>query len=391
MDFTKKTVKDIDVRGKRVIVRTMLNVPIEDGKIDDTMRLQAAKPTIEYLLDQGARVVLISHHSDKDQSLEPVAAALADVLNHDVSFIPSVLSSDVERAVNALKPLDVLVLENLRFHPEEEQNDDAFARSLAAYGDIFVEDDFTACHRAHASLVGIPKYLPAVAGLGLELEVDTITKALEHPKKPLVAITGGAKVSTKIPILSFLLKKVDSVFVGGAMANTFLAALGKPVGKSLVEHDQIDLANKILEEAKAAGKTILLPVDVVVASELDPPTNVRTISVDDVGENDIIADVGPQTIGQLDELFNHEGTIIWNGPAGIFETDEFSGGTTALADKIISSGAYSLVGGGDTCDFVDNAGLHDKFNFVSTGGGASLELMSGNKLPGVEALLDKEA
>lgn len=391
MSFNKKTIKDIDVRGKRVLVRTMLNVPIKNSKVDDLMRLKAAKPTIDYLLNHNARVVLISHHSHEDQSLEPAAAALANVLNHDVKFIPSVLDADVQRAVNALKPLDVLVLENLRFHPEEESNDDEFAKSLAGYADIFVEDDFTACHRAHASLVGIPKYLPAVAGLGVELEVDTITRVLEDPKRPLVAITGGAKVSTKIPILSFLLKKVDTVFVGGAMANTFLAALGKPVGKSLVEPTQIELTKQILEDAKAAGKTILLPLDVIVASELNPPANVRTVSIDDVQADDSIADLGPQTIEQLDAVIRSGGTIIWNGPVGIFETPEFSGGTKALAEKIINSNAYSLVGGGDTCDFVDNAGLHDKFSFVSTGGGASLELMSGNRLPGVEALQDKEA
>lgn len=390
MSFTKKTVKDIDVKHKRVLLRTMLNVPVNNGKVSDTMRLIAAKPTIEYLLDQGARIILISHHSHEGQSFKPVAEALEEILGHDVRFLPESTGPNVERAVKALKPLDILMLENLRFHPEEEANDADFAKQLASYADIFVEDDFTVCHREHASVVGIPQYLPAVAGLNVEREVETINTALEHPKRPLVAITGGAKVSTKIPILSFLLKKVDAVFICGAMANTFMLAWNKQIGKSLAEPDQVETARKILDDAKNQDKKIILPSDVVVATKLDPPTGVRTIWMDDVGENDIIADLGPASVGQLDEVIASAGTIIWNGPAGIFETEEFAGGTKLIAEKIINSNAYTLVGGGDTADFVDNAGLHDKFSFVSTGGGASLELMSGNTLPGVEALRDKD-
>jgi phosphoglycerate kinase len=391
LSFHKKTIRDIDVKNKRVLVRTMLNVPIKDNKVTDSMRLRAAKPTIDYLLDQGASLVLISHHSDESQSFEPVADILTDVLGHAVKFVPSVLDGSVERAVKSLKPLDILLLENLRFHSEEEANDDDFAKILASYADVFVQDDFTACHRPHASFVGIPKYLPAVAGLAVEREVDTITKALENPKRPFVAVTGGAKVSTKIPILSYLLKRVDKVFVGGAMANTFLEAQGKEVGKSLVEPEQIELATQILEKAKSDDKELLLPVDVVVAKKIDPPSEVRTVDVADIGKEEIIADIGPKTVDQLNTILQSAGTVIWNGPAGIFETKEFSEGTRALADRIIKSGAYSLVGGGDTCSFVDNAGLSSKFSFVSTGGGASLELMSGHPLPGVEALLDKES
>lgn len=388
MGFYKQTVKDIDVKNKRVLVRAMLNAPIKNGKVSDTMRLQAAKPTIDYLLDQGAKIILVSHHSHEGQSLEPVADALGDILHHPVKFMHDAL--DAEQAVKSLKPLDILILENLRFHPEEEANNDGFAKKLAQYADVFVEDDFTTCHRKHASIVGIPKYVPAVAGINVEKEVVTITQALSNPARPLVAVTGGAKVSTKVPILSFLLKQVDSVFIGGAMANTFLLAQGKPVGKSLVEPDQVELAKKILKDAAASNKQILLPIDVVVAHELDPPKNVHTINVNEVGEDDIIADLGPKTVDQLDAVLGSKGTIIWNGPVGIFETPEFAGGTTTVASKIINSGAYSVVGGGDTCDFVDDAGLFDKFGFVSTGGGASLELMSGNSLVGVEALLDKK-
>jgi len=390
MSFSKKTIRDIDVKGKRVIVRTMLNAPIKAGQVNDAMRLKAAKPTIEYLLDHGARIILISHHSHDGQSLEPVADALSKILHHDVKFIPSTIGAAAERAVKALKPLDILLLENLRFHPEEEANDIEFAKTLASYGDIFVEDDFTTCHRAHASLVGIPKYLPAVAGFGVEREVTTITNVLENPSRPLIAVTGGAKLSTKIPILSFLLAKVDAVFVGGAMANTFLAATGKSVGKSLVESDQIELSKSIIANAKKDNKKLFLPLDVVVTTSIDTPTDVRTVDINDVGNEDIIVDLGPNTIAQLDQVITDNCTIIWNGPAGIFETKEFAAGTKALADKIILSDSYSLVGGGDTCDFVNNSGLSDKFSFVSTGGGASLELMSGNSLPGVEALLDKE-
>ncbi len=390
MSFTKKTVKDIDVRHKRVLVRTMLNVPIEDGKVSDTMRLEAAKPTIEHLLNKGARIILVSHHSHEGQSLEPVAEAFEEILQHDVRFLPESTGPTVEKAVKALKPQDIILLENLRFHPEEEANDVTFAKDLASYADVFVEDDFTACHREHASIVGVTKYIPAVAGLNVEREVEAIQSVLDNPKRPLVAITGGAKVSTKIPILSFLIQKVDAVFICGAMANTFMLLWDKQLGKSLVEPDQVETARKILDDAKTQGKTVILPSDVVVAKQLDPPTGVRTVWVDDVEVDDAIADLGPASIDQIDQVLKTAGTIIWNGPAGIFETKEFSEGTERLAEKIIASDAYTLVGGGDTADYVNNAGLHDKFDFVSTGGGASLELMSGKKLPGVEALQDKE-
>lgn len=390
MSFTKQTVKDIDVRHKRVLVRTMLNVPIEDGKVSDTMRLEAAKPTIEYLLDQKARIILVSHHSHEGQSLRPVAAAFEEILQHDIRFVPESTGPKVEKVVSALKPQDIVLLENLRFHPEEEANDPVFARELASYADVFVEDDFTACHREHASIVGIPKHISAVAGLNVKREVETIQTALEDPKRPLVAVTGGAKVSTKIPILSFLIQKVDAVIICGAMANTFMLLSDKQLGKSLVEPDQIETARKILSDAESQGKTVILPKDVVVAKALEPPTNVRTVGVNNIGKDDIVADLGPESIDEIDTVLKTAGTIIWNGPAGIFETKEFAKGTEQLANRIIASKAYTLVGGGDTADFVDNAGLHDKFSFVSTGGGASLELMSGKELPGVEALQDKE-
>ncbi|HWB39384.1 MAG TPA: phosphoglycerate kinase [Candidatus Saccharimonadales bacterium] len=390
MTFPKQTVKDVDVQGKKILLRTMLNVPIKDGVVSDTMRLQAALPTIQYLLDQNAALVLISHHSTEGQTLAPAAKSLSDLLGQEVQFATDCIGNEVESAVAGLQAGQVLMLENLRFHPEEEANDPEFAKTLASYGELFVQDDFTTCHRKHASMVGVPQYLPAVAGLEVALEVETIDAAIDEPKRPLVAVSGGAKVSTKVPILSFLLGKVDSLFIGGAMANTFLLAKGLPIGKSLVEADQVELCKKILAEAETQGKTVVLPVDVVVAKSVDPPSDVRTVSVNDVADDDIIADIGAQSVAQLDSVLSADGTIIWNGPVGIFETPEFASGTAGVADKIIASGGYSVIGGGDTCDYVDNAHLHDKFSFVSTGGGASLELMSGNTLPGVEALLDKK-
>ena len=387
--FTKKTVHDIDVKNKTIVLRAMLNVPIKDGKVGDKMRLKAALPTINYLISQGAKIVMISHHSHEGQSLEPVAGALSELVGRPVAFASDCIGEVALAAVKALPSGGLLMLENLRFHPEEEANDEEFARTLASYGDIYVNDDFTTCHRSHASLVGIPKFIPAVAGLEVEEEVNTITSSIDNPKRPLVAIAGGAKISTKVPIISFLLDKVDVLFVGGAMANTFLLAKGLEVGNSLVELDQVETAKQIIKSAEEKGKTILLPIDVVVTTDVKEALNVRVLLAGDVGIDDIIADLGPMSVLQLNEVIKPEGSVIWNGPIGIAEQKEFANGTEMVAEEIISSGAFSIVGGGDTADYVDGAGLADKFGFVSTGGGASLELMSGNTLPGIAALLDK--
>ncbi len=387
--FTKKTVHDIDVKNKTIVLRAMLNVPIKDGKVGDKMRLKAALPTINYLISQGAKIILISHHSHEGQSLEPVAGALSELVGRPVAFASDCIGEVALAAVKALPSGGLLMLENLRFHPEEEANDEEFARTLASYGDIYVNDDFTTCHRSHASLVGIPKFIPAVAGLEVEEEVNTITSSIDNPKRPLVAIAGGAKISTKVPIISFLLDKVDVLFVGGAMANTFLLAKGLEVGNSLVELDQVETAKQIIKSAEEKGKTLLLPIDVVVTTDVKEALNVRVMLAGDVGIDDIIADLGPMSVLQLNEVIKPEGSVIWNGPIGIAEQKEFANGTEMVAEEIISSGAFSIVGGGDTADYVDGAGLADKFGFVSTGGGASLELMSGNTLPGIAALLDK--
>jgi len=388
--FDKETIRDIDTAHKIVLVRTMLNVPIADNKVTDKSRLVAATETLNYLLKQQAGLVLISHHSDEKQSLAPVAPVLAELLGQPVKFVADCIGPAASAAVKALQPGEVLMLENLRFHPEEKANDPGFAKALAAYGQFFVEDDFTTCHREHASIVGIPKYIPAVAGLALEHEVKTISKVLENPKRPVVAVLGGAKISTKIPILSFMIERVDAVLVGGAMADTFLLARGLNVGRSLVEADQVDLAKQIMARANSEGKKLLLPIDVVVTDDLDKQTNIRTIPADQVGDKDIIADLGPKTVAQLDKVIDQKGSIIWNGPVGIFEKPVFAAGTKAVAERIINSGAYSLVGGGDTVSYVDSARLRDKFSFVSTGGGASMDMLSGKQLPGIEALMDKK-
>jgi len=387
--FTKKTVHDIDVKNKTIVLRAMLNVPIKDGKVGDKMRLKAALPTINYLISKGAKIILISHHSHEGQSLEPMAGALSELVGRPVAFASDCIGEVALAAVKSLPSGGLLMLENLRFHPEEEANDEEFARTLASYGDIYVNDDFTTCHRSHASLVGIPKFIPAVAGLEDEEEVNTITSSIDNPKRPLVAIAGGAKISTKVPIISFLLDKVDVLFVGGAMANTFLLAKGLEVGNSLVELDQVETAKQIIKSAEEKGKTLLLPIDVIVTTDVKEALNVRVMLAGDVGIDDIIADLGPMSVLQLNEAIKPEGSVIWNGPIGIAEQKEFANGTEMVAEEIISSGAFSIVGGGDTADYLDGAGLANKFGFVSTGGGASLELMSGNTLPGIAALLDK--
>lgn len=389
--FNKKTVRDLDLKGKTVLVRAMLNVPIKDGQVGDKKRLTSGLPTLNYLLDNQAAVILVSHHSHEGQSLAPIAPVLADLIGKPVKFVPDCVGEAAEQAVKRIQPGEIIMLENLRFHPEEEANDDNFTKTLANYAEIYVNDDFTTCHRKHASMVGVPKYLPAVAGLSVETEVATITAALEDPKRPLVAVSGGAKISTKVPIVSYLLKKVDVLMIGGAMANTFLAAKGLAIGKSLAEPDQYETAKQVMADAEAGSKKLILPSDVVVVTDIDSHADLRTVGVNEVGENDIIVDIGPKSVAELQAAISPMGTVIWNGPMGIAEDEMYAAGTKGAAEAITSSGAYSLVGGGDTADYIDGAGIADKFSFVSNGGGASLELMSGSSLPAVDVLLDKQS
>lgn len=383
----KKTVKDIDLAGKRVLVRVDYNIP----SLADTARIQASLPTINYLLGQKCSVVLMSHlgrpqGKDPQFSLKSVAIKLAELLDSPVQFANDCIGADIQKAANDLQPGQILLLENLRFHAGEEANDPGFAKQLAGLGEVFVQDAFGAIHRAHASTVGVTKFLPAVAGLLVDKEVSAITNALDNPKKPLVAIVGGAKISDKIDVLSNLLKKVDTLAIGGAMANTFLAAKDVEVGKSLYEADQVDTAKKILDQAQAE---IILPTDVVVSESADQPVNQRTVGLAGVNPADLIVDLGPQTIQKISAAITKAGTVIWNGPVGITEVKAFADGSVVLAEALADSRAYSVLGGGDTAAFVGQAGLTDQFDWVSTGGGASLDLMAGKKLPGYEALLDR--
>lgn len=393
--MTKKTVRDIDLAGKTVLVRVDYNVPVADGVVGDTLRIKASFDTLNYLLQQNCKLVLISHLGEPDGkpdpkfSLAPVAKKAAELLGKPIEFVDDCVGQKARQAAKDLKPGQIVLLENVRFHAGEMSNDPEFAKQLALLGDVFVNDAFAVEHRQHASVVGVAKLLPAVAGLLLEKEVDTITQALEKPQHPLLAIIGGAKISSKIEVVDNLLSKVDVMLIGGAMANTFLAAQGYQIGKSLFESDQVKVAHQIIADAVDKGVELIIPVDVVVADKVDAKAEARTVELMGVGANDIITDIGPHTVERATKSIGLAGTIIWNGPVGITEIPAFSKGSIGLAEAVVDSKAFSLIGGGDTAAFVDAAGLHDKFDFVSTGGGASLELMAGKKLPGVEALLDK--
>jgi 3-phosphoglycerate kinase len=402
--MTKQTVRDYDLKGKRVLVRVDYNVPLSKSKVEslkskveirDTLRIEASFPTLKYLLDQGCALVLISHlgrpegKPDPQFSLRPVAAKLAELIGRPVQFLPDCVGPETKSKVESLRSKEIVLLENLRFHPEEEANDHRFAGQLAELAEVLVEDAFAAIHRAHASTVGVTQFMPAVAGLLVEKEVDTITAALSRPQRPLVAIVGGAKISTKIEVLANLIGKVDTLIIGGAMANTFLAAKGYQIGKSLSEADQIKTALGTLAQAQANGVEVILPTDAVAVNKVEPQAASRVIDVTAVEPDDIMVDVGPRTLELTGQAVARAGTIIWNGPLGVAELAPFAQGSLTLARQIMASPAQSLLGGGDTADLIDAAGLHDSFGFVSTGGGAALELMAGKSLPGLEALLDK--
>jgi phosphoglycerate kinase len=389
----KKTIRDVDVHGKRVFVRVDFNVPLgENGQIADDRRIREALPTIQYLLDHGAAVILASHlgrpggKPNPKYSLAPVALRLAALLNRQVDLVPEAVGPAAEKAARALKPGQVILLENLRFYPGEEANDPAFARQLAGLADLYVNDAFGTAHRAHASTEGITHDLPAVSGFLMEKELNALGGALEAPKRPLVAIIGGAKISSKIDVLNNLLPRVDRLLVGGGMANTFLQAQGREVGRSLVEPDQLPLARQILA---TAGEKLVLPVDVVLAPE--PTTTALTVvlPVDRVPADQMILDVGPRTVDEFAQVALHAGTVIWNGPLGLTEIASFAEGTLGVARALASSSATTIVGGGDLVGALEQLGVADRMTHVSTGGGASLEFLEGKTLPGVAALQDK--
>jgi phosphoglycerate kinase len=394
----KLTIRDIEVSGKRVLVRVDFNVPLDEeiGAITDDSRIRATLPTIKYLIDRGARVILCSHLGrPKGMVVEKlrlaiVAQRLSQILGQTVEVATDSISSETEKAVAKLKPGEVLLLENIRFYPEEEANDASFAQALARLADIYVNDAFGASHRAHASIVGVAHYLPAVAGLLVEKEIKVLEGILAHPRHPFAELAGGAKVSDKISVLENTMDKVDSLLIGGGMAATFLKAKGYQVGLSLVENDKLDVATKLIRDAVQRVVHLMLPVDVVAADKLSAEAEVKTVSIEDVPPDWRIVDIGPQTISNFSEELRQCQTIFWNGPMGIYEIAQFARGTQAMARLLASLNASTIIGGGSTAEVVTEMKLADKMTFVSTGGGASLRFLGGGTLPGVEALLNRE-
>jgi phosphoglycerate kinase len=375
-------------------VRVDVNVPMHDGAVADDTRIRAIIPTLDALRERGARIVLLSHLGRPDGkpqgwerfSLAPIARRLSEIWPPGCAFATDCVGPAATEAVARLEPGQAVLLENVRFHPEEEQNDPTFAHQLAALGDVYVDDAFGTAHRAHASTEGVAHDLPAVAGLLMEKEVAALSGALEHPEHPFVAVIGGAKVSTKLQVLQNLAQKVDELLIGGGMANTFLRALDYEVGKSLLEPDLVPAASALLDQAHHRGGRLVLPTDVVVTTSLEPGGSVRTTLVDHVRPNEIIVDIGPETIAAYDAVLGRARTILWNGPMGVFEDDRFAAGTLAIARALASSSGTTIVGGGESVQAVEQAGVADRLTHVSTGGGASLEFMEGKVLPGVAAL-----
>jgi phosphoglycerate kinase len=390
-----RTLDDVDVKGKRVLLRVDLNVPMEDGRVTDTTRLQRVAPTITELADKGAKVILLSHLGrpkgrDPKESLKPVAAALSLVIKKPVGFAEDCIGEVAEKAVAAMKDGDMLCLENTRFHKEEEKNDPAFVGELAKLGDIWVNDAFSAAHRAHASTEGLGHKLPAYAGRAMQAELDALEKALEAPTRPVIAIVGGAKVSTKIALLENLVTKVEALVIGGGMANTFLHAQGVAIGKSLAERELGATVLRILEKAKAANCAIILPVDAVVAFHFAANSPSHAYGLDAIPADGMILDVGPQSIARIHAAIDDAATLVWNGPLGAFEMTPFDRGTVAaakhVAERTRARKLISVAGGGDTVAALNQVGVADEFTYVSTAGGAFLEWMEGKPLPGVEVL-----
>ena len=394
--MNKKTIRDLSFKGKRGFVRVDYNVPMDKaGNITDDTRISATLPTLRYLLEQGDSLILGAHFGRPKNgpapefSLAPVATHLSSLLGKEVKFAADCVGPVAEAAAQALQPGEVLMLENLRFHSEEEKNDPLFAKGLAALADIAVNDAFGVSHRAHASVEGITKFLPAVAGFLMEKELDFLGRAVTNPERPYVAIIGGAKVSDKIGVIANLLTKVDALLIGGGMANTFIAAQGFSVGKSLVEPDKIPLAKDLIAQAKTSGVKLLLPSDVVVAEKFAADAANRVVAVDAIGPEEMALDIGPASSAAFAEALANAKTIVWNGPMGVFEMDAFAKGTEFVAQAVAHSQAVSIVGGGDSVAALEKVGLADQITHISTGGGASLEFLEGKVLPGVAALADK--
>ena len=391
----KKTIRDVDVRGKRVFVRVDFNVPLDDGQITDDRRIREALPTIVKLRRQGARVILASHLGRPDGKvmtglrLDPVAVRLSELLGAPVRKLPDCVGPEVARAVAEMRDGDVVLLENLRFHPEEEANDEQFARALASLADVYVNDAFGTAHRAHASTVGITRFLPAVAGLLMEKELVYLSRILEDPRRPFVAILGGKKVSDKIGVIRNLLTRADMLLIGGAMSYTFLRAKGLSVGASLCEEDKLELARSLMDDAAGRRIAFRLPDDVMVADRFAEDAAHRVVAAAAIPQGWMGMDIGPRTAAAYADVIARAGTVMWNGPMGVFEFPAFAAGTRAVAEAMAGSKAVTIVGGGDSAAAVQQMGLADRMTHISTGGGASLEFLEGKELPGVAALLDR--
>lgn len=393
--MNKQTIKDVDIKGKRLLMRADFNVPLDkNGRITDDTRIVKTLPTIQYAIKQGAKIILMSHLGRPkggpapEFSLKPVADYLTKALNKKVELLPDCIGDAVKNKVSSLKEGDVILLENLRFHKEEEKNDPAFAKKLAEYGEIYVDDAFGAAHRAHASTEGVTHYLPSVAGLLLEKEITYFEKALESPDHPFVAILGGAKVADKIKVIENLLKKVDALLIGGGMAYTFLKVQGHSIGASKLDEEGQDIARNVLKLAQSKGVKLLLPVDHVIGNKFAEDAESRTVGID-IPDGWMGLDIGPETVKLFEDALKTAKMVIWNGPLGVFEFEKFASGSRAIAEFIASLSATTIIGGGDTASAVRQFGLADKMSHISTGGGASLEFLEGKVLPGVAALADK--
>ena len=391
--MNKRSVRDLDVRDKRVLVRVDFNVPVKDGRVTDDTRIQRALPTIRYLLEGGAQPALISHlgrpkgEPDPKYAMDPVAKKLEELLGAPVRKLDTAVGPEVEEALNGLDGEGVVLLENSRFYPGETENDPEFAEQLASPFDLYVDDAFGAAHRAHATTVGVAELLPSAAGLLVEEEIDNLDKVLRAPERPFVAILGGAKVSDKVGVIESLLEVADTLLVGGAMCFTFFKARGYEVGRSLVEDEYLEEAKRLIDEA---GERLVLPIDVVVAEKMEEDAQARVVRVEEIPEDMIGLDIGPETVEKFRGYITHAKTIFWNGPMGVFEIDAFAKGTEGVARAVAESEAISIVGGGDSVAAVRKLGLEDEMGFISTGGGASLEYVEGKELPGVAVLPNKE-
>ncbi|MCI2252922.1 MULTISPECIES: phosphoglycerate kinase [unclassified Domibacillus] len=393
--MNKKTIKDLDLKGKRVFCRVDFNVPMKDGKITDDTRIRAAIPTIEYLSEQGAIVLLASHlgrpkgEVNEEMRLTEAGRRLAELTGKQIAKVDEAYGDSVKEAISGMKEGDILLLENVRFYPGEEKNDPELAKEFASLADIYVNDAFGAAHRAHASTEGIAHLLPSASGFLMQKELDVLGKALSEPDRPFTAIVGGAKVRDKIGVIDHLLDKVDNLIIGGGLAYTFVKALGHEIGKSLLEEDKMDLAKEFMKKAEEKGVKFLMPVDVTVADDFGEHANTKIVPIDQIPADWEALDIGPKTIELYAETIKNSKLVIWNGPMGVFELDKFAKGTRGVAQALADSDAYSVIGGGDSAAAVEKFDLADKMSHISTGGGASLEFMEGKELPGVTALDDK--